>query len=190
MRNPAVAQNWPDVGLRNCRFAWNWPVLLGSQNLWKTPCTTFLLLEIGPKSHCATVVFLGRQSLRKTPCALFLLLEIGVKTLCATVVLLQIGPYCYEAKACEKRRAQLSCCSKLAPSQTAQKSFCSKFGRIVRKLRPVRKCVRNCPVNRNSCLLWKSYDLSETPCPIVLLLEIGLKSHCATFVLLEIGPYC
>ena len=30
VRKPAVAQNWPDVGLRNCRFAWNWPVLLGS----------------------------------------------------------------------------------------------------------------------------------------------------------------
>ena len=95
VRNPAVAKNWPDVGLRNCCFAWNWPVLLGSQNMWKTPCTTFLLLQIDPKSHCATVVFLGRQSLRKTPCALFLLLEIAFKTLCASVVLLRITVFIY-----------------------------------------------------------------------------------------------
>ena len=38
-----------------------------------------------------------------------LLLEIGPKSDCATVVLLQIGPYCEEAKACEKLHAQLSC---------------------------------------------------------------------------------
>ena len=91
----------------------------------------------------------------KTPCATFLLLAFGVQTLCATVVLLQIGPFCKEAKACEKRRAQLSCCSKFAPSQTAQLSFCSKLGRIVRKLKPVGDCVRNCPVNSNWCLFLK-----------------------------------
>ena len=38
-----------------------------------------------------------------------LLLKIGPKSDCPTVVLLQIGPYCYEAKACEKLRVQLSC---------------------------------------------------------------------------------
>ena len=87
VRNFPVARNWPQitlrnclflqigpyftkveleentvrffaVALRNCRFASNWRVLLGSQGLKKTPCTTFVLLEIGPKSHCATVVLL------------------------------------------------------------------------------------------------------------------------------------
>ena len=38
-----------------------------------------------------------------------LLLEIGLKSLCGTVVLLQIAPYCLEGKACVKHRAQLSC---------------------------------------------------------------------------------
>ena len=146
------------------------------------------------------------------------MLEIGVKTLWATVVLLQINPYCWEAKACEKRCAELLCSSKFAPnhtaqlsfclkwgtflncpvaqnlrqnalhncrlpcnkryfiqslnltktecatllllkicpSQTAQLSFCFKLARIVRKLKPVRNCMRNCPVNQNWCRLLKS----------------------------------
>ena len=58
VRNRAVARNWPQVTLRDCGFAWNWAVLLGSQSLWKTPGTTFVLLEFRPKSHCATVVLL------------------------------------------------------------------------------------------------------------------------------------
>ena len=78
VRNRAVAQNWPQLTLRHCRFAFNcpvqntarncpvaqnvrpntlrnrrfssnWPVLLACQNLGNAPCTTFLLLEIGPK---------------------------------------------------------------------------------------------------------------------------------------------
>ena len=39
-----------------------------------------------------------------------LLLEIGVKTLCATVVLLEIGTMCKNAKNCAKQRAQLKIC--------------------------------------------------------------------------------
>ena len=74
---------------------------------------------------------------------MFLLLEIGVKTLCANVVLLQINPYCWEAKACEKRRAQLSCISKFASNHTAQLLFCFKLVRIVRNLKLVRNSVRN-----------------------------------------------
>ena len=62
-----------------------------------------------------------------------LLLEIGLKSLCATVVLLQIGPYCSEGKACVKHRAQLSCCSKLASKHSAQLSFCSKLAFFVEK---------------------------------------------------------
>ena len=50
----------------------------------------------------------------KTLCANFLLLKLCVKTLCATVVLLQINPYSWKAKACEKSRAQFSCNCKLA----------------------------------------------------------------------------
>ena len=126
VRNRAVARNWPQVRLRNCPFAWNWPVLLGSQNLWKTLCKTFLLIEIGPKSQCATVV------------------------------VLEMGDISYKAKTCPKHRAQPCCCSKLAPSQTAQLSFCLKLARIVRKLKPVRNCMRNWPVNQNWCLLLKS----------------------------------
>ena len=56
VRNPAFEQNWRDVGLRNCRFSWNWPVLLGSQNMWKTLCKTFLLLVIAP-NHTAQLSF-------------------------------------------------------------------------------------------------------------------------------------
>ena len=39
-----------------------------------------------------------------------LLLEIGVKRLCATVVLLEIGTMCKKAKNCAKQRAQLKIC--------------------------------------------------------------------------------
>ena len=39
-----------------------------------------------------------------------LLLEIGVKRLCATVVLLEIGAMCKRAKNCAKQRAQLKIC--------------------------------------------------------------------------------
>ena len=39
-----------------------------------------------------------------------LLLEIGVKRLCATVLLLQIGTMCKKAKNCAKQRAQLKIC--------------------------------------------------------------------------------
>ena len=56
VRNSAVARNCSQVRLRNCRFAWNWPVLLGSQNLWKTLCKTFLLLEIDP-NHTGQLSF-------------------------------------------------------------------------------------------------------------------------------------
>ena len=42
-----------------------------------------------------------------------LFLEIGLKSHCATVVLLQICPYCWKAKAFEKLAAQLSFKSKL-----------------------------------------------------------------------------
>ena len=117
--NCPAARNWRQNTLRNCRFASNWPLLLRSQSLWKTPCTTFLLLEIGPKSHCGTVV------------------------------LLQIGPYCQEAKACEKLRAQLSFGSKLASKHSAQVSFCLELASFVKKLRLLRNIVRKCPVAQN-----------------------------------------
>ena len=39
-----------------------------------------------------------------------LLLEIGVKTLCVTVVFLEIGAMCKKAKNCAKQRAQLKIC--------------------------------------------------------------------------------
>ena len=51
------------------------------------------------------------------------LLEIGPTTHLATVVFLQIGPYYSEGKACEKHPAQLSCCSKLASKHSAQLSL-------------------------------------------------------------------
>ena len=197
MRSRAVAWNWPQVRLRNCSFAPNWAVLLGSQSLWKTLGTTFLFLKTGLKSHCLTVVlfeigrhFLTSQHLFKTPCVTVLLLEIGLKSHCATVVLL-------------------------------------KLGRIVRKLNPVRNSLRNCPVNRKWCLLLKSYNLTKktvrncpaarkwrqntlrnrrfpsnwppllgsqslrkTPGTTFLFLEINIKSNCANAVFFQIGPYC
>ena len=55
-----------------------------------------------------------------------------------------------------KHRAQLSCCSKLAPNHTAQLSFCFKLVRIVRKLKLVRNCMHNCPFNQNWCLFLKA----------------------------------
>ena len=61
----------------------------------------------------------------------------------ATVVLLKMGDSSYKAKTCPKHRAQPCCCSKLAPSQTAQLSFCFKLARLVRKLKLVRNFVRN-----------------------------------------------
>ena len=96
-----------------------------------------------------------------------LLLEIGLRSHLATVVLLQIGPYCSEGKACEKHRAQLSCCSKLASKHSAQLSLFLKSVTFFRKL-----------------------NLGKTPCATVLLLEIGVKTLCATVVLLEIGDFC
>ena len=60
-----------------------------------------------------------------------LLLEIGLKSLCASVVFLQIGPKCSEGKACVKHRAQLSCCLKLASKHSAKLSFCSKLATFV-----------------------------------------------------------
>ena len=39
-----------------------------------------------------------------------LLLEIGVKTLCVTVVLLEIGAMCKKAKNCAKQSKQLKIC--------------------------------------------------------------------------------
>ena len=119
VHNFPVARNWPQMTQRNCRFAWNEPHLLKSLNLSKTSCATVLLLEI------------------------------DTKTLSATVLLLQIGPYCYEAKACEKRRAQLFCCSKLAPNHAAQLSLCLKWATFVRKLKLVQNTVRNRAVARN-----------------------------------------
>ena len=79
----------------------------------------------------------------KTPCAIVLLLEIGVISFCELVVLLRICPYCWEAKACEKRRAQLSCCLKLAPNHTAQLSFCLKWATFLKKLKLVQNTVRS-----------------------------------------------
>ena len=46
VRNSAVARNWPQVRLRNCRFAPNWNVLLGTLSLWETACATVLLIEL------------------------------------------------------------------------------------------------------------------------------------------------
>ena len=101
-------------------------------------------------------LLLQSQMLCKTPCAIVLFLKICVKTLCATVALLEMGDISYKAKTCPKHRPQPCCCSKLFPSQTAQLSFSLKLARIVRKLKPVRNCMRNCPVNQNWCLLLKS----------------------------------
>ena len=67
-----------------------------------------------------------------------------------------MGDISYKAKTSPKHRAQPCCCSKLAPSQTAQLSFCFKLARIVRKLKPVRNCMRNCPVNQNWWLFLKA----------------------------------
>ena len=119
VRNCAAARNWRQNTLRNCRFASNWPLLLRSQSLWKTPCTTFLLLEIGPKSHFKTVV------------------------------LLEMGNISLNGKTCPKHRAQPCCCSKLARCGTAQLSFCLKLARIVRKPKPVKNAVHNFPVAWN-----------------------------------------
>ena len=56
VHNPAVARNWTRIALRNCRFASNWPVIIGSLSLWETQCATVLLLELGVKTLCTTVV--------------------------------------------------------------------------------------------------------------------------------------
>ena len=185
MRNNAVARNWPQVTLRNCRFAPNWAVLWRSQILCKTPCTTFLLLKIGPKSHCATVVFLEMgdisQKAKTCPkhraqqcccsqlapsqtaylwfwsklCRIVRKLK-PVRTCVRSCPVNQFDAFCEQAKTCQKHRAQISCSSILASSHTVQLSFCLKLARIVTKLTPVRNCARNCPVNKNWWLLLKS----------------------------------
>ena len=76
-----------------------------------------------------------------------------LETARATVLLIKIGDFSEKAKTCPKHRAQLSCCLKLASKHSAQPPFCFKLGRIVRKLKPVRNSVHNCPVNQNWCLL-------------------------------------
>ena len=58
VHNFPVAQNWPQITLRESRFAWNGRHFLKSKDLSKTPCATVLLLKIGPKSNCTTVVLL------------------------------------------------------------------------------------------------------------------------------------
>ena len=58
-------------------------------------------------------------------------------------------PVLLKAKAGEKRRAQLSCCSKLAPNHTAQLSFCLKWPIFLKKLKLVQDTVRNRAVTRN-----------------------------------------
>ena len=101
-------------------------------------------------------LLLQSKMLCKTPCGIVLLLKICVKTLCATFVLLEICDILYKALTCPKHRPQPCCCSKLASSQTVQQSFCLKLARIVKKVRPLRNCVRNCLVNQKWCLLLKS----------------------------------
>ena len=155
-----------------------------------------------------------------------LLLEIGLKSLCATVVLLQMGHFCWKAKTCPKHRAQQSCCWKLASKHSPQLLFCLKLVTFLKKLTLVQNLLRNCPVARNwrqntaqlsfcyrlatfvnnlklvqntvrKCpvawnwpLLLKSKTLRKTKCATVLLLEISVKKLCATVVLLETGHFC
>ena len=75
-----------------------------------------------------------------------LLLQIGVKTLCGVVDFLEIGDFCYKANTCQKQRAQLSCCSKLALKHSVQLSFCLKLATFVKKVKLVKNTVRNRPV--------------------------------------------
>ena len=54
MRNRAVAPNWPQLTLRNCRFAFNCPVQNAvrncpvAQNLRQNTLRNCLLLQINP----------------------------------------------------------------------------------------------------------------------------------------------
>ena len=137
LRNRPVAKNRRQNTLCNCRFVWNWRLCQIAKTCFNTPCATVLLFKI------------------------------GVKTLCATVVLLEIGDFREEAKSCQKRRAQLSCCSKLASKQSAHLSICLNLATSVK--------------------IWK---LPKTTCAPVQMLEIGVKTLCATVVLLEIGDFC
>ena len=40
------------------------------------------------------------------------------------------------------------------------------------------------------CFYANSYNLSKTPCVFVVLLEIGIKTLCATVLLFENGHFC
>ena len=68
---------------------------------------------------------------------------------------------------CKKQRAQSCCCSKLALNHTGQLFFSFKLARIVTNVK-----------------------LKKTPCACFLLREIGVKTLCATVVLLRIGVFC
>ena len=109
---------------------------------------------------------------------------------------LENGPFSLKAKICPRHRAQHSCCSKLASKLSAKLSLCLKLVSFVKRLKLVQNPFRNFPVAanwrqnalhnsgfvQNWRLLLRSWNLTQTPCATVLLLEIGLKTLCATVV--------
>ena len=64
-----------------------------------------------------------------------LLLEIGVKTLCATVVLLEIGAVCKKAKNCAKRRTQLKICLNWLVRSVSENTNLNKKASTVTKVK-------------------------------------------------------
>ena len=64
-----------------------------------------------------------------------LLLEIGVKTLCVTVVLLEICAMCKKAKNCAKQRAQLKICLNWLVGSVCATTNLNKKASSVRKVK-------------------------------------------------------
>ena len=136
MRNSAVARNWPQVRLRNCRFAPNWAVLLGSLRLWETASATVLLIEIDASCEKAKTCPKHRTQLS---CCWKLASKHSAHLLFCFKLTRIVG----KPKPVKDAVQKLSCISNFAWNHTAQLWFCFKLVRIVSKLKLVRNSVRN-----------------------------------------------
>ena len=160
MRNRAASQNWPKITLCKLSFCFRLARIVTKVKLEENTVPIFLLLKTGVKTLCATAVLLRIgvfcwttwQNILTACAKQGAQLKIYLSWCDWTIISKKLW-FAVLDKTWKKQRAQPCCCSKLATSQTAQLSFCFRLGCIVRKLKPVRNSVRNCPVKQNWCLL-------------------------------------
>ena len=124
VRNHAVARNWPQVRLCNCRFASNWTVLLGRKSLYETACATVLFIEIG--SFCYKAKTCPKNRAQLSCCSNLASKHSTQLSFCFKLARIVRKPKPVK-KAAQNFRAQRSCCSKLAQNHAAELSFCFKL---------------------------------------------------------------